>query len=230
MESMKRDVLWGHHLDEYTDMFDLSELSFTMRFLEYQSGPSAFQAELRQQAAYLVSYDSWFSLDKAALANEILTSFDARLTQITARQHEFDLRRYGTLEDLVAYRRVGVKKFLQDYELGHTEGRYLSVPSGALPFEHFFYDFALSAHHFFSLVVPQTVDYHVQKIRELARVAKEVRIFPLVDANGIPSPLLGPVLLALQHDNYGVEVRDVSYHLQPKGNAMLRIWAEACQV
>jgi hypothetical protein len=212
------------------DMFDLSELSFTMRFLEYQSGPSAFQAELRQQAAHLVSYDSWFNLNKATLAAEILNSFDTRLTQITARQEEFDLRRYGRLEDLVAYRRLGVEKFLQDYDLGHAEGRYLSMPAGTLPFQDFFYDYALSAHHFFSLIVPQTVDYHVQHIRELARIAKEVRIFPLVDANGRPSPLLGPVLLALQQNNYGVEVREVSYHLQPKGNAMLRIWAEACQV
>ena len=67
-------------------------------------------------------------------------------------------------------------------------------------------------------------------IRELARVAKEVRIFPLIDRHGQPSPFLGPVLLGLQEGNYGVEVKEVPYHLQPKGNAMLRVWAQQCQL
>lgn len=227
---MKRTVLWGHHLDEYRDMFDLMETSYSMSFLEFQSGASAFQSELRGQASHLISYDDWFGLDKIAITQRIQTSFDNRVTQIKARQNEFDLNRYGGLEQLVAYRREGVARFLQDYDQGHAEGRYLPVESDALPFESFFYDFALSAHHFFSSTVPQNVDYHVRTIQELARVAKEVRIFPLVDANGVVSPLLGPVLLALQQLNYGVEVRDVRYHLQPKGNAMLRIWAEACLV
>lgn len=228
---MQRIVLWGHHLDEYVDMFDLPESALTMRFLEYHSGPSAFQAELREQAAHLVSYDPWFFMDKTALTPLILHSFETRVEQIKARRDEFDFSRYGdTPETLIDYRRAGIDQFLKDYDLGHAEGRYLPIPEQPLPFEDFFYDFALSAHHFFSTMVPQTVEYHAQCIQELARVAKEVRIFPLVDADGIPSPLLGPVLLALQQLNYGVELREVRYHLQPRGNAMLRVWAQSCEV
>ncbi|PJD92730.1 MAG: hypothetical protein CK424_03885 [Legionella sp.] len=227
---MERAVLWGHHLDEYRDMFDLSHTSFTMRFLEFQSGASAFQAELRQKAAHLVSYDTWFELDKLALQQTIERSFTTRLAQIKTRQNAFDFQRYGSLDKLVAYRRQGLAKFLHDYDLGHAEGRYVGTQQAALPFSDFFFDYALSSHHFFSAVAPQTVAYHVDKIQELARVAKDVRIFPLVDADGVPSSLLGPVILALQQKNYGIEVRDVLYHLQPKGNAMLRIWAQECAV
>ncbi len=228
---MKRLVLWGHHLDEYRDMFDLPEASLSMRFLEFQSGASAFQAELRRTAAHLVSYDAWFHLDRTRLQQEIETSFAARLAQITQRKEEFDLSRYaGSLDKLVAYRRQGMSEFLQDYDLGHAEGRYLFAEQPTLPFADFFFDYALSAHHFFSAIAPQTVAYHVDMIAELARAAKEVRIFPLVDADGVPSDLLGPVILALQQKNYGIEIRNVSYHLQPRGNAMLRIWAHECQV
>ncbi|HVT62287.1 MAG TPA: hypothetical protein VHD33_02220 [Legionellaceae bacterium] len=227
---MNRTVLWGHHLDEYQDMFDLSETASTQKFLEFQSGASAFQFELRQIAAHLVSYDAWFDLKQSQLQEQIERSFAERLTQIQSRQQEFDFSRYGSLEKLVAYRRQGIEMFLQDYTNGHAEGRYLFAQSTTLPFPAFFFDYALSAHHFFSTVAPQTVEYHVTMIQELARIAKEVRIFPLVDANGIPSPLLGPVILSLQQKNYGIEVRDVLYHLQPKGNAMLRIWAQMCEV
>jgi len=38
------------------------------------------------------------------------------------------------------------------------------------------------------------------------------------------------VLLGLQQENFGVEVREVSCALYPEGNAMLRVWAQECEV
>ncbi len=228
---MKRLVLWGHHLDEYRDMFDLTDAALGTRFLEFQSGVSAFQYELRGTAAHLVSYDTWFDLSKETLLEKVEASFSARLAQITERAEAFDLSRYaGSLDKLTAYRRQGIAHFFQDYDLGHAEGRYVFAEKATLPFPHSFFDYALSAHHFFSIMAPQTVDYHVETIEALARVAKDVRIFPLVDAQGTPSELLGPVILALQKKNFGIEVRKVGYHLQPHGDAMLRIWAQQCEV
>ena len=230
MDGLMRRVLWGHRLDEYRDMFDLAESSLALSFLEYQSGPSAFQAEMRDQAAHLLSYDAWFDLDKASIRSQIQDSFEQRLDDMAQSQQSFNLSRYGSFEALVDFRRAGIEAFLADYDLGHAEGRYLPTPEKALPFDDFFFDIALSAHYFFSKSIPQSVDHHVQQIIELTRVAKELRIFPLVDAEGYPSELLGPVLLELQARRYGVELREVSYQLQPRGNAMLRIWAEACLV
>lgn len=70
----------------------------------------------------------------------------------------------------------------------------------------------------------------LQVIRELARVAKEVRIAPLIDHQGALSPLVGPVLLGLQQDNYGVEVKDITLPVTAKKNAVLRVWAKLCHV
>ena len=227
---MRRLVLWGHHLDEYRDMFQLSESDLSARFLEYGSGVSAVNSELTKRASECISCDPWFDLDKKVLTAQVNANFEARLHQFKTEHQVFDLSRYGNLDALIAYRRAGIDAFLADYDQGHKEGRYLMADDMTLPFGHFSFDFALTAHHLFSDLEYQTVDYHLQIIEELARVAKDVRIFPLVDANGVPSPLLGPVLLGLQNANYGVEVRDVSYHLQPRGNAMLRVWAKHCSV
>lgn len=88
-----------------------------------------------------------------------------------------------------------------------------------LPFTDFMFDIALCAY---------PVDLTV--IRELARVAKEVRIYRVVDNHGVLSPLVGPVLLGLQQDNYGVEVRDVPTSAIHEKNVMLRVWAKLCHV
>ncbi|MDP3562839.1 MAG: hypothetical protein Q8R83_11755 [Legionellaceae bacterium] len=227
---MRRLVLWGHHLDEYRDMFNLSESDLTKRFLEYGCGATAVNFEFRNFASKCISCDPWFALDKKILTQEINQNFEQRLEEFKNKNQIFDLSRYRTLDNLIAYRREGIAAFLSDYDQGRVDQRYLAAFDAPLPFEYEAFDFALSAHELFAGLAHQTVEYHVQIIQELARVAKDVRIFPLVDAQGIPSPLLGPVLLGLQQAHYGVEVRDVSYHLQPKGNAMLRVWAQQCQV
>lgn len=64
-------------------------------------------------------------------------------------------------------------------------------------------------------------------VKELCRVAEEVRIFPLLNHQGKMSDALGPLMLMLQKKNYGVEVRQVPYQ---SGNAMLRIWGVECEV
>ena len=104
--------------------------------------------------------------------------------------------------------------------------QYVPVSDYHLPFADFEFDFALSSHYLFEGLHEQGAGFYLQILRELARVAKEVRIFPLVDRNGQPSPVLGPVLLGLQQEGYGVEVREV----KDKGHAMLRLWAQQCQI
>lgn len=232
---MRRLVLWGHHLDEFIDMFDLSATDLKKRFFEYTCGATAVNAELTALGGHCVSYDAWFELDRESLAKEIAHQFDSRIREFQAQQQILDLSRYGSFEQLIAYRQEGIATFLADYEQGRLDKRYVpdwtphQVPQ-KLPFKHGSFDIALVAHAFFSDVPYQTIDDHLFMIEELARVAKEVRIFPLVDAEGIPSPCLGPVLLGLQQANFGAEVREVTYHLQPKGNAMLRVWAKQCEV
>ncbi len=227
---MRKLVLWGHDVDEYREMFDLSVADLNTRLLEYGCGPSAINAELHKTCAQIVSCDPLFSCDKVSLLSEVSRIFDDMVARVIKNQHSFDFSRYGDIDALITKRREGLAEFFADYDQGRVEKRYLPVTGDKLPFTDFSFDFALSSHYLFADLDDQDIDFHLQVIRELARVAKEVRIFPLIDRKGHPSPFLGPVLLGLQQENYGTEVREVSYHLQPTGNAMLRIWAQQCPV
>lgn len=101
---------------------------------------------------------------------------------------------------------------------------------GILPFPDFTFDMALCPHAFFVAMDSHDVEFHLKIIMELSRVAKEVRIAPLTNANGEPSIQLGPILLGLQQHDYGVEVRDVKASSEPHGHPMLRVWAQLCRV
>jgi hypothetical protein len=226
---MRKLVLWGHGVDEYREMFDLTTGDMKGNILEYGCGASLVNSELHHQSK-IASFDPLFNLDKEPLQKKVSELFEDMLERVTRDQDKFDFSHYGSFEALVATRREGMKKFFADYEQGKLEKRYQPIGDNTLPFSDFEFDFALSSHYLFAELDGQDVDFHLKVIRELARAAKEVRIFPLINRYGRPSPFLGPVLLGLQQDDYGTEVRNVSYSLQPKGNAMLRVWAQQCRV
>ena len=222
---MRREVLWGHSVDEYREMFALANVDRASRWLEYGCGASAVNSELHAGGMSLVSCDPLFVLDEESLSQRVSKVFEERVVRIREGKDAYDFSDHGGLDSFIAKRRQGVKQFLQDYALGSAEHRYLADAGDKLPFRDFTFDLALSSHYLFFKEDLVTL---LGAIRELARVAKEVRIFPLTDGDGQPSPMLGPVLLGLQKENYGVEVRDVVYHVQPKANAMLRVWAQQC--
>ena len=227
---MRKLVLWGHHVDEYMEMFALTASDMKARILEYGCGASAVNAELHTRGGDVISIDPLFVLDKATLSTQVALVFEDMVARVNRDQDKFDFSHYGSFEALISMRRQGMTEFFSDFEQGKAQARYLPVDNHQLAFSDFVFDFALSSHYLFAELDDQDIDFHLQAIRELARVAKEVRIFPLIDRFGQPSPLLGPVLLGLQQENYGVEVREVKYSLQPEGNAMLRVWAQQCQL
>tara|TARA_B100000614_G_scaffold256483_1_gene275095 strand:+ start:384 stop:665 length:282 start_codon:yes stop_codon:yes gene_type:complete len=71
----------------------------------------------------------------------------------------------------------------------------------------------------------ESLDFHLSSIKELCRVAKEVRMFPLLNLAGETSQHLDPVLGYFMSRNYDVEVKQVAYEFQKGGNQMLCISA-----
>lgn len=227
---MRKRVLWGHHVSEYKEMFDVSDAALEANLLEYGCGASAVNAELHQAGTTVVSIDPLFALSKPELVQQVNQDFDERVQQVLADQAQFNVESYGGMDAFLATRRAGMDVFFADYNAGIEEGRYKALLDGTLPFENFSFDLALSSHYLFANAADNAVVHHLETIKELARVAKEVRIFPLIERAGTPSELLGPVLLGLQQASFGTEVREVRCALYPEGNAMLRVWAQACDV
>ena len=227
---MRRAVLWGHHANEYKEMFDLNDDHFSLPLLEYGCGPSALNSTVHDKNSLVVSIDPLFSLGKSDLLQKTTLMFDERALALRSDPLLLDVTAYGGLDAFIAYRKQGMALFFKDYEQGLTAKRYRADAIDSLPFDDFTFNMALSSHYFFGDGNIHSVDDTLSMIKSLARVAKEVRIFPLLNRPSVTSEQLGPVLLGLQQNNYGVEVREVACSLYPAGNAMLRIWAQECVI
>jgi hypothetical protein len=68
-----------------------------------------------------------------------------------------------------------------------------------------------------------SLEFHVEAIREMCRVAREVRIFPLLDLKVRFSAHVEPVVSSLRQGGYGVEIVKVPYEFQRGGDEMIKI-------
>jgi hypothetical protein len=147
------------------------------------------------------------------------------ISQTRCEQHRFVWDTIGSVEDLARIRMAAMRTFLDDYESGKSEGRYLAAGLPDLPFENQAFDLALSAHFLFLYTDQLPLDFHRAGLLELCRVAREVRIFPLLDVNGVRSRHLEPILDELESGGLDAEIRKVPYEFQRGGNQMLSIRA-----
>lgn len=223
-------LLWGHTLADYQQMFDLTDADLDKKIIDCGAGPASFNAEMHQLGKHVVSVDELYNLPYDMLQQSINKQFKQMQAGIAEHVDKFNWDRYKNLAELTAARQRGLDAFFTDFELGRQKGRYYPEELNKLSFADASFDIALSAHYLFTIKAELGMDYHLSAIREMARVAKEVRIFPLLDGDGEITPLLGPILLALQEENYGVKIKEVPFTLHKNGNAMLHVWAQKCHL
>ena len=80
---------------------------------------------------------------------------------------------------------------------------------------------ALSS-HFLALYSQLGLDFHIKSVKEMLRVASEIRIFPLLNLDAEKSEVLDGLIEYFNSD-YSVSIVKVDYEFQKNGNEMLRI-------
>jgi SAM-dependent methyltransferase len=213
-------VPWGRRLDEYQAFFALDGCARLGRVLDVGAGPSSFAAEACALGAEVIAVDPIYGLD----ADTIRGCFDATSGDIRAglarARHRFVWTRYGSPEDLVAIRRGALERFLDDYAR-HQGSRYLRAALPSLPFADGAFALALSSHLLFLYSDDLDADLHLASMRELLRVAAEVRAFPLLDLDGNPSRHLAFVCEALEREGHRCETVPVQFEFQAGATRML---------
>jgi SAM-dependent methyltransferase len=216
-------VPWGRSFEEYGRMFDLSENALGGRILGCGDGPASFNCEMARRGRRVVSIDPIYTMSRAQIARRIDETHDDVIRQTRQETHRFVWDVIRSVEELARVRRQAMQTFLDDYETGSRQGRYVAGGLPALPFRCAQFDLALCSHLLFFYAEQLSLTFHLESIDELCRVAREVRIFPLVDVNGHPSPRLPAALNMLEARPVELEIRPVPYEFQRGGNEMLRI-------
>ena len=122
-----------------------------------------------------------------------------------------------------ATRRGNMEAFLDDYPAGLVEGRYLNLQLPSLPFPDGDFDLALCSHFLFLYSRQLDEAFHHSSLLELCRVAKEVRVFPLLALGGVISPHLEGSIEMLRAVGHQVSTQRVNYEFQKGACEMLRI-------
>lgn len=214
-------VPWGRSFAEYVSMFELTEEDLGLRILGCGDGPAAFNATLTRRGGSVVSVDPIYAFDTAQIRDRIAATYASVMEQMAKNRDDYLWRQIPSVEALGEIRLSAMADFLADYAAGKLEGRYVTGELPSLPFNDGQFDLALSSHFLFLYNRHLSLAFHTEAILEMLRVAREVRIFPLLVLDGTPSPHLGAITECLATKGFSATVSRVPYEFQKGGNEML---------
>jgi SAM-dependent methyltransferase len=215
-------VPWGRSFVEYRQMFALRDDDLAGPVLGCGDGPASFNAEATRRGARVVSMDPLFQFDERAIRQRIADTSEVVLAQARANAHEFVWDTIRSVDELERVRMGAMTAFLEDYARPPA-GRYIAGALPYLPFQDGAFTLALCSHFLFLYSEQYSEAFHVASVRELCRVAPEVRIFPLLELGGRASRHIAPVAGHLSAAGLTVSFETVPYEVQRGGNQMLRI-------
>ena len=214
-------VPWGRNYNEYVRMFALTERDLKTRILGCGDGPASFNYECNQSGGQVVSIDPLYHFSKKEIKNRIAETYTDVLTQTRKNKDKFIWTVIKTVEDLGKIRMDAMSKFLESYDQGKLKNKYIPASLPKLPFNNYSFDIALSSHFLFLYSDHLSFEFHKNSISEMLRVAKEVRIFPLLDVNAKKSAYVKKLAENLKHLKF--YIKTVNYEFQKNGNELLII-------
>jgi hypothetical protein len=221
--SLNEVVPWGRNLAEYCAMFDLSPNDRQLSILGCGDGPASFNVEGTAQGMRIVSVDPLYEIRASEIRERIDTTAREVAAQLRSPRDDFVWTHFADVDELIAARLAAMEQFIADYDLGIAQGRYVTGGVTDLPFHDNSYDLALCSHLLFLYSEQHNLAFHLQALRELARVAEEVRVFPLLEMGATESRHLRAVMMALPRMGLRADKVRVPYEFQRGGNEMLRI-------
>lgn len=202
----------GRTFAEYAAMFDLdADRLAGRRVLDCPSGVGSFVATARERGVSAVGADILYDHPRAAIARRAREDRAATVDQLRERRDLFAWDWYGDLGSRADHLRRASETFLADY----PDGPYVAAGLPALPFPDDSFDLALSANLLFLYDDRLGEAFHAAALRELVRVAGEVRVFPLASLDTERSAFVAAVSERLRADGLAVSTRAVPYEFQP---------------
>ena len=157
---------------------------------------------------------------------DFLADFDLTAAQMLAGMQKardrFKWDYYGSPEDVVQRRRDVLTAFIADFQAATRSGRYVSACLPELPFLSESFDLVLCSHLLFLYSAEFDAATHLSFLRELLRVGREVRVFPLLDMDGNPSAHLEDTIQTLRMSTH-VELVPLSFEFRSGDSKMLRL-------
>ena len=206
-------------LAEYRAMFALTDAELTGPILDCPGGAASFTAEVRALGGRAVACDPCYERPAAELGartrDDLLRGYRYHQTN----PDEYVWTFFTDPDHYLASRTRSIELFTTHFAA--RPGHYVAAGLPHLPFPGHTFDLALCSHLLFSYADRLDRAFHLASVRELARVAGEVRIFPLVPFGFASNPELPGLIEDLDRLGVRATVRPVGYEFQRGGHEML---------
>ena len=215
-------VPWGRNIDEYREMFLLTDSDMKKRIAGFGDGPASFNRQATENGCHVTSFDPIYGFSRQQLEGRISEVKDIVMQQMAENSENYVWDKIRSLDELERVRMSAMKMFLEDYEQGKKEGRYIchELPD-RLPFSDDSFDIGLSS-HFLLMYTSLGYDFHIKAISEMLRVCRQVRIFPLCDLDSNDSEMIQKVI-AYFSQSYDTQIKQTNYQFQKGADRLLII-------
>jgi hypothetical protein len=215
-------ILLGRTFDEYVGMFGLDESTLrTSHILDAASGVSSFCAEANAQGYRVTASDRIYTLGADEVERKCSRDLDNMIVQLAGIRENYVWDYFADLDALRAKREQAYRGFVADYRQ-HGHSRYITTEYPNSGFADGQFDLALVSHFLFLYDEQLDYDFHRRTLLELLRVAREVRLFPLVNlrterASAVAKLATDPVFSA-----YTIRIVPVAYEfIRNSGEVMV---------
>ena len=171
----------------------------------------------------MISIDPIYQFDEEEIQKRFDESAETVIRQVVKTPENWVWSYHKGSEDLLANRKNVLELFLKDLSKGVEQGRYVYGSFPDISLESGKFDLALCSHFLFLYSDHFDYEFHIKSIREMLRLANDVRIFPLLTLVQDYSPYVDRVIAELEEEGYFCSIEKVDYELQKGGNKMLRI-------
>jgi hypothetical protein len=223
MFTLDQVMPWGRSFDEYCRMFRLTDAHLGLRIAGCGDGPASFNAEATRRGGRVISSDPLYRRNVDEIRQRIADTFDQIVEQTERNVEQFVWTAFRSVEELACARMAAMNDFLDDLTAGRAQGRYVDAELPTLPFPDRSFGLALSSHFLFLYTTQLGRAFHLAAVREMCRIAREVRVFPLVALDGRPSGLVSEVADDLTRVGFSVAIEPVAYEFQKGATEMMRV-------
>ena len=215
-------VPWGRNIDEYKEMFLLTDDDMKKKIAGFGDGPASFNRQATESGCTVTSFDPIYAFSKQQLEARIGEVRDIVMQQMAENAENYVWDKIRSLDELEQVRMSAMQMFLDDYEQGKKEGRYVchELPDRlGCPDDSF--DIGLSS-HFLLMYTSLGYDFHIRAISEMLRVCRQVRIFPLCDLDSNDSEMIQKVIAHFSQ-SCDTQIKQTGYQFQKGADRLLII-------
>lgn len=219
-------IPWGRSFNEYKKMFGLTKPDLRLKILGCGDGPASFNVEMKEMGFKVTSIDPIYKFSKEQIQQRIKETSHEVVKQVKMNIDKYIWNDIKNVEELYKIRMEAMNKFLDDYNNGKIEKRYICAELPVLLFVDDQFDLTLCSHLLFLFSDKLNLEFHIKSINEILRISKEARIFPIVDFNSKKSEYLQKVIEYFENKNYKVIIEKTDYEFFIKANEFMRVRKE----